>query len=587
MLLLLAAMATLLVGWVGSASGRTVLILGVDRREGDRGRSDTMLLVAPHVFGGGLKLLSIPRDTRVELPGRGTAKINAAYAFDGPEASAEAVAALLGIPVPEPIVVDFDAVAAVVDAMGGVTLTVERRMRYRDPYQDLVIDLEPGTQRLDGQQALGFVRFRSDAQADIGRTARQRLFVQAALAQLLAPDSWGRLPAVYAAVREHTETAMGPLALLRFGAAAAVAALWGVDEAVVPGRTASIDGVSYWLHDPEETALLVDRWFGRWAFSGPAGEPAAGEREASGDREAAGERQGTGEREAAESPPADAGTKTAGAGEPPANGTDQAAVESGGEQPPAEEAGGGQAPDHPGGETGDERSWDRGEAGAREDVAALLIHLAGNDPQGLASFLTGRTRQPIDGAGAAEILFLFHDYLDSNELEIRLLAADQGAASSQYDFGLFGRRNGEERVLPLTVLYRSEPPHAVLAGVLLNQGPWVRPYLARYLELLKAGDAETLARFLTVDDVDYPVDLARQALDRYAAEAAVDTLAFEYDGFGPLRLDGDQVVGNQVFHFTIHGRTPAGEALEHQVQVVVGDGLLSLQDPWVPTPGSP
>ncbi|HEX6990206.1 MAG TPA: LCP family protein, partial [Bacillota bacterium] len=452
---------------------------------------------------------------------------------------------------------------------------------YRDPYQDLVIDLEPGTQRLDGQQALGFVRFRSDAQGDIGRTARQRLFVQAALAQLLAPGGWGRLPAVYAAVREHTETTMGPLALLRFGAAAAVSALWGVDEAVVPGRTATIDGASYWLHDPEETALLVDRWFGRWAFSRPAGRLKAQQREVAGESETAGER------EAAETPPADGGSPPAGADEPPATGDDEAAGESGGEQPPAEEGGGGQAPGSPGGEAGDEPSWDRGEAGAREDVEALLTHLAEKDPQGLASFLTGRTWHPIDGAGAAEILFLFHDYLDVNELEIRLLAADQGPASSQYDYGLLGRRNGGERMLPLTVLYRSEPPHAVLTSVLLNQGPWVRPYMTRYLELLKAGDAEALARFLTVDDIDYPVDLARQVLDRYTAETAVDTLDFEYDGFGPLRLDGDQVVGNRAFHFTIHGRTPAGQVLEHQVQVVVGDGLLSLQDPWLPTPGSP
>src|SRR5690606_32900071 len=164
--LVVLALVGLAVGWVAGTSGQAVLVLGVDRREGDRGRSDTMLLVVPRAFGG-LKLLSIPRDTRVELPGRGPGKINAAYAYDGPQASAEAVARLLDIPAPTPVVVDFQAAAAVVDAMGGITLTVERPMRYRDPYQDLVIDLEPGTQRLDGDRALGFVRFRSDAQGDI------------------------------------------------------------------------------------------------------------------------------------------------------------------------------------------------------------------------------------------------------------------------------------------------------------------------------------------------------------------------------------------------------------------------------------
>ena len=118
--LVVLALVVLAVGWVAGASGQAVLVLGVDRREGDRGRSDTMLLVVPRAFGG-LKLLSIPRDTRVELPGRGPGKINAAYAYDGPQASAEAVARLLDIPAPTPVVVDFQAAAAVVDAMGGIT----------------------------------------------------------------------------------------------------------------------------------------------------------------------------------------------------------------------------------------------------------------------------------------------------------------------------------------------------------------------------------------------------------------------------------------------------------------------------------
>jgi len=394
-LLVLLALLVTVTGFAAGWSGRAVLVLGVDRREGDRGRSDTMLLVVPRVFGGGLKLLSIPRDTRVELPGRGTAKINAAYAFDGPEASAQAVARLLDIPVPTTVVVDFTAVAAVVDAMGGVTLTIERPMRYRDPYQDLVIDLDAGTRRLDGEEALGYVRFRSDAQGDIGRTARQRVFVQAVLSQLLAPGGWRHLPAVYGAIRAHAETEMGPAALLGFGLSTALSALWGVEEAVVPGRTATVDGASYWLHDPEETAALVDRWFGRWAFGRPAG---------------------------------------------------------------------------------------------------------------------------------------------------RLPAA----------------------------------------GGLLNQGPRVRPYVARYLELLQAGDAGALARFLTVDDLDYPVDLARQAIDRCAAETAVETLAFEYNGFGPLQYREGQVTGPSIFRFTITGRTPDGQALAHPIRLVIGDGLISLDDPWVP-----
>lgn len=570
----LLVLLALVVGTMGlaAAAGDPVLILGVDRREGDRGRSDTMLLVAPRLFGGGLKLLSIPRDTRVELPGRGTAKINAAYAYDGPEASAQAVARLLDIPVPDTMVLDFEAVAAVVDAVGGVTLTIERPMRYQDPYQDLVIDLDPGTRRLSGEEALGYVRFRSDAQGDIGRTARQRAFVQALLAELLSPRGLTRLPAVYAAVRSHVETDMGPVRLVGFGLAAAVSALWGVDEAVVPGRTATIGGASYWIHDPEETAQLVDRWFRGPALSRPEGRlPAAG----------AGE---TGD-----SPPGAGGEKAAGgapaeAGREPAGGGSETATPPPGEREPGEDPG---QPDGQTGDSGGEPAWDPGEDGAMRLVEDLLGLLAAGDPQALAAFLEGRTWQPVDAAGAGEILFLFHDYLDAGRVEVRLLAAYRDQLSSQYDFGLFETRDGRERVLPVHVLYRSEPPQVVLSSVLLNQGPWVRAFMSRFLDLLRAGDAAALARFLTVDDLDYPEELAQQVIDRYAAETAVDTLAFQYDGFGPLEYRSGQVEGPTIFRFTITGRDAGGGPLEHPVAVVVGDGLMGLQDPWVPHPPGP
>ena len=260
-LLVVGIALALLITLVATAVGRPVLILGVDRRPGDVGRSDVLLLASPRVTAG-LRLLSIPRDTRVELPGRGTAKINAAYAYGGADLTRQTVSSLLEIPIEGYVVLDFEAVRAVVDALGGITVEVDKRMRYSDPYQDLVIDLEPGRQRLSGEQALGFVRYRSDARGDLARVERQRAFIGALVAELGKPSTWPRLPAAYHALRAHIETNLNDIELLRFGLACALTAQRGVAGETLPGRSATRGGASYWLHDPDATPAAVHQLLG-------------------------------------------------------------------------------------------------------------------------------------------------------------------------------------------------------------------------------------------------------------------------------------------------------------------------------------
>ena len=148
-----------------------VLLMGVDRREGDVGRSDTLMLAAVDEENGRAALLSIPRDTRIEVGSYGYDKINHAYAFGGHEMTLASVSALVGVPVTHYIMIDTSAFERIVDAVGGVDIDVEKRMYYEDPWDDnggLVIDLQAGEQHMNGAQAIQYVRYR-DGEGDIGR----------------------------------------------------------------------------------------------------------------------------------------------------------------------------------------------------------------------------------------------------------------------------------------------------------------------------------------------------------------------------------------------------------------------------------
>ena len=168
-----------------------ILALGVDEREYDTGRSDTIIVVsipASSSSNENITLISIPRDTMIWLPEvSGYEKINHLYPYQGPEFTTNAVSRLLDIPIAGYVVVNLDGFIGLVDALGGVTVDVgEYPLDYDDPYQDLHIHLQPGVQKLNSEDAMGFVRFREDAEADLGRIKRQQAFIQACLHEFVA-----------------------------------------------------------------------------------------------------------------------------------------------------------------------------------------------------------------------------------------------------------------------------------------------------------------------------------------------------------------------------------------------------------------
>lgn len=236
-----------------------VMILGVDSRKDDVGRSDTMMVAALDTDKGKAALLSVPRDTRVAIEGHGYEKINHAYAYGGHEMSQKSVESLLGVTMDHYIIINTTAFERIIDAMGGVDINVEKRMYYEDPWDDnggLVIDLYPGEQHMDGKKAIQYVRYR-DGEGDIGRIGRQQKFVKACLSKLISTDMLPRLPKFIEEASAAVTTDMSVPELLRFAKQMKEVHDNGLTAQMVPGQPAYLQDVSYWIPDITDLRQLI------------------------------------------------------------------------------------------------------------------------------------------------------------------------------------------------------------------------------------------------------------------------------------------------------------------------------------------
>ncbi len=207
-----------------------VLLLGVDRREGDAQteNTDTLIVLSLDPVNNTAAMLSIPRDTLVTIPGHGRDKINAAYAYGGtqrgPDLARRTVEGLLGIPVHSFALIDFSAFTKIVDSFGGVLVDVKRPLRDEEyPTADSGIErlqMLAGPQLLHGDDALRYARSRHDSN-DFSRARRQQ-DVLAALRVRLVQGGLARIPAVVDRIGTGVQTNFDPgnvLPLARTGAA--------------------------------------------------------------------------------------------------------------------------------------------------------------------------------------------------------------------------------------------------------------------------------------------------------------------------------------------------------------------------------
>lgn len=207
------------------------------------------------------RITQIPRDTFTHSEALGSWKIGELYSLAGAEAVQEQVATLVGADFPYLVVVHEGVVAALVDVLDGLTVTVPMRMIYRDQSQGLLIDLQPGQQRLSGQQVENFIRWRG-FDGDLGRLERRQEVISALSAAFQNPVTWARLPMLRQVLDDEVKA--GRLATnLDLQAIPAMVRSLASREAIIeilPGREDHYKGLSYWFAEegdvPPEPAAL-------------------------------------------------------------------------------------------------------------------------------------------------------------------------------------------------------------------------------------------------------------------------------------------------------------------------------------------
>ncbi|WP_312114515.1 LCP family protein [Brevibacillus reuszeri] len=197
-----------------------ILLMGVDRRgvkNNGLPRSDSMMLVSVDPLTKRYDLFSILRDTYVDIPGNGSSRINSAIVDGGPELAMKTVSQFTGLPVDRYVITDFEGFKALIDAVGGVELDVEKNMYYHDPTDKGVYDihLKKGLQQLDGNKALQYVRFRHDATSDYTRTERQRKLLAAIANQMKNGTTLIQLPSILKEVTPYVQTNIGSMDMLK------------------------------------------------------------------------------------------------------------------------------------------------------------------------------------------------------------------------------------------------------------------------------------------------------------------------------------------------------------------------------------
>ncbi len=241
-----------------------IMVMGVDRRSDDVGRSDTLMTVTINKTQGKAEILSLPRDTRVAIEDNGYDKINHAYAYGGSSLTRKTVESLLGVPMDYYILIDVKAFERIIDAMDGVDIDVEKRMYYEDPWDDnggLVIDLYPGMQHMDGEKAIQYVRYR-DGEGDIGRISRQQHFMKAVMEKMLSPSILPKLPQLMEEVRSAVETDMPLTEMVSLAQLLPTIREQGMESTMVPGTPAFLEDISYWLPDIMKLREIVAQQMG-------------------------------------------------------------------------------------------------------------------------------------------------------------------------------------------------------------------------------------------------------------------------------------------------------------------------------------
>jgi LCP family protein required for cell wall assembly len=244
------------------------MIMGSDSRGASAlsgARSDSILLVRTDPSHHLISMLSIPRDLSVDIPGHGTNKINAAFAFGGPPLLIRTVDKYTGLPVNHMVLVDFTGFKDLIDSLGGVTIDNPYKIVSSQPFDGIIWHFNKGPIHLDGRRALAYARIRhttNPRDSDITRTERQQRVTQALMHQLVTPSSLFHLPSIGRDLAKPLATDLSAPELLAMGWIKFRASR--TLECHLGGVPASIGGQDV-LQPSERNAAVVGMFLGKQA----------------------------------------------------------------------------------------------------------------------------------------------------------------------------------------------------------------------------------------------------------------------------------------------------------------------------------
>ena len=233
-----------------------VLVVGLDNVDGGS-RTDSIALAIFDAENKAVRVAAIPRDSRVQIPGRGWDKINHAYVYGGINLLEDTVVNLTGMAVNYFVIVNYKSFPRIIDLIGGVDIYVEKRLKYTDYSGKLFINIPKGQQHLDGKTALEYVRFRHDPLGDIGRVQRQQKFMDIVLAKLKSPSILPRIPALIDEVVSAVDTDLTPLEALRLMQFANALPQDRIRMFMAPGKSGYSGNLSYWILDTVALSLQL------------------------------------------------------------------------------------------------------------------------------------------------------------------------------------------------------------------------------------------------------------------------------------------------------------------------------------------
>lgn len=185
------------------SSVENYLLLGVDDDGSEKSRTDTMMVLSWNKSEGTMRVISFMRDIYAEIPGYKSYKLNTAYYLDGVQKTKDTISGMFGLPIHHYGIVDFDNFESIVDIAfpKGVEITVEKEMS-----EYIGVTLTPGTKKLNGQELLGYARFRADSEGDFGRVSRQQEVISALKKEAMHPSTLLTMPKLAGALSGFIET---------------------------------------------------------------------------------------------------------------------------------------------------------------------------------------------------------------------------------------------------------------------------------------------------------------------------------------------------------------------------------------------